>query len=130
MNGIAALISGNVRITARRCKPGSGPSPDTELAYTSIFYFLTSRPVRNKHCCLSTHFTVFPGASQVALVVKNPPTNAGEVRDASLIPGLGRSLGGRHGNHLQYSCLENSTDRGAWRATVHGVTESDTTEVT
>ena len=67
---------------------------------------------------------MFPGASQVALVVKNTPANAGEVRDASLIPGLGKSLGGGHGNHLQYSCLENSRDRGAWRATVHGVTKS------
>ena len=126
MNGIAALISGNVRITARRCKPGSGPSPDPELAHTSIFYFLTSRPVRNKHCCLSTHFTVFPGASQVALVFKNPPTNAGEVRDASLIPGLGRSLGGGHSNPLQCSCLENPMDRGAWWATVHRVSQSRT----
>ena len=55
-------------------------------------------------------------ASQVALVVKNPPANAGDVRDASLIPGLGRSLGGGHGNPFQYSCLENPMDRGAWQA--------------
>ena len=48
--------------------------------------------------------------------------------DLGLIPGLGRSLGGGHGNPLQYSCLENPIDRGAWRATVHGVTELDTTE--
>ena len=53
------------------------------------------------------------GASQVALVVKNPPANAGDVRDAGLIPGLGRSPGGRNGNLLQYSCLENPMDRGA-----------------
>ena len=46
-------------------------------------------------------------ASQVVLVVKNPPTNAGDVRDTGLIPGLGRSPGGVHGNPLQYSCLEN-----------------------
>ena len=69
-------------------------------------------------------------ASQVALVVKNLPANAGDMRDAGLIPGLERSPGGGHGNPLQYSCLENPTDRGAWWATVHRVTESDTTEVT
>ena len=55
-------------------------------------------------------------ASQGALVVKNPPANAGDVRDASLIPGSGRSPGGGHGNPLQFSCLENPMDRGAWWA--------------
>ena len=64
------------------------------------------------------------GASQVVLVVKNPPANAGDIRDAGLIPGSGRSLEGGHGNPFQYSCLENPMDRGAWWATVHGVTES------
>ena len=62
--------------------------------------------------------------SQVALVVKNPPTNARDVRDSGSIPGWGRSPGGGHGNPLQYSCLENPMDRGAWRAAVHGVTKS------
>ena len=51
-------------------------------------------------------------ASQAVLVVKNPPANAGDVRDVGLILGSGRSLGGGHGNPLQYSCLENSVDRG------------------
>ena len=51
--------------------------------------------------------------SQVALVVKNPPANAGDIRDVRLIPGLGRSPGGGHGNSLQYSCLGNPMDRGA-----------------
>ena len=64
------------------------------------------------------------------LVVKNLPANAGDLRDAGLILGSGRSPGGGHGNPLQYSYLENPMDRGAWRATAHGVTESDTTEVT
>ena len=68
--------------------------------------------------------------SQVPLVVKNLPTNAGDIRDAGSIPGLGRSLGEGHGNPFQYSCLENPMDRGAWWAIVHRVTESNTTEVT
>ena len=69
-----------------------------------------------------------PGApSQVVLVVKNLPANAGDTRDASSIPGSGRSPGGGHGNPLQDSCLENPMDRGAWWATAHK--ESDMTEV-
>ena len=75
---------------------------------------------------MTNHFSTviigFPGGS----VVQNLPANAG---DADLIPGLGRSPGEGNGNPLQYSCLENSMDRGAWWTTVHGVTkESDTTE--
>ena len=54
-------------------------------------------------------------------MVKNPPANAGEVRDEGSIPGSGRSPGEGNGNPLQYSCLENPMDRGAWRATVHKV---------
>ena len=61
-------------------------------------------------------------------MVKNSPPNAGDAGDVGLIPGLGRSPGGRNGNPLQYSCLRNPTDRGAWLATVHGVAkESDMT---
>ena len=63
-------------------------------------------------------------ASQVVLVVKNLPANAGDVRDVGLILDCGRSPGGGHGNPLQYSCLENFTNRVAWWATVHGVTKS------
>ena len=62
-------------------------------------------------------------ASQVVLVVKNLPASAGDV---GLIPGLGTSPGGSHGNPLQYSCLENSMDRGVWWTTVHGVSKSQT----
>ena len=59
-------------------------------------------------------------------MVKNLHVNAGDIRDAGLIPGLGRSPGGGHGNPLQDSCLENTVDRGAWQATVHKVTKSQT----
>ena len=61
-------------------------------------------------------------SSQVASG-KNLPANVGDVRDAGWIPGLGRS-GGRHGNPLQYSCLENPMDREAWQAAVHRVAKS------
>ena len=60
----------------------------------------------------------------MVLVVKNLPANAGDVRDVGLIPGLGRSPGGSHGNPLQCSCLENPMYRGAWWTTVHMVAES------
>ena len=56
-----------------------------------------------------------------ALVIKNLPANSGDVREVSSIPGSRRSLGGGHGNSLQYSCLGNPMDRGAWWAIVHGV---------
>ena len=75
-----------------------------------------------RECVKYGHFR----ASQVALVGKKMP----KTWDAGLIPGSGRSSGGGNGNPLQCSCLENPTDRGAWRATVHGVTESETTQVT
>ena len=57
-------------------------------------------------------------------MVKKPPASAGDVRAEDSIPGSGRSPGGGHGNPLQYPCLENPMDRGAWRATVHRVTKS------
>ena len=63
--------------------------------------------------------------SQMALVVKNPLANAGDT-NAGLIPGLGRSPGVGNNTPLQYSCLENSMGRGAWWATVHRATESQT----
>ena len=62
----------------------------------------------------------------MTLVVKNLPANAGDLRDMGSISGSGRSPGGGHGNLLQYSYLENPMDKGAWQATVHGVTESQT----
>ena len=65
-------------------------------------------------------------SARVALVVKDPPANAGDKRDAGPVPGLERTPGGGHGNPLQYSCLEKPMDRGAWQTAVHGVTQSRT----
>ena len=82
--------------------------------------FFTSRPRR-----ASNIGKIQPsGASQVALVVKNLPASAGDARDTGLIPGSRSSPGGRCGSPLQGSCLENPMDRGAWWATVHGVSKS------
>ena len=71
-----------------------------------------------------THIYINIWDSQVELVVKNLPANAGNLRDTGLIPGWGRSPGRGHGNLLQYSCLKYSMDSGAWQATVHKVAKS------
>ena len=63
-------------------------------------------------------------AHKVSLVVKNLSASAGDIRDGGLVPGLGRSSGGGHGNPLQYSCLENPHGIGAWQATIHGVAKN------
>ena len=65
---------------------------------------------------------MFPGGA----AVKNPPANAGDIRDAGSISRSGRSPGGGHSNPFLYSCLENPMDRGAWWATVHGISKSQT----
>ena len=65
-------------------------------------------------------------ASQVVLVGKSLPANPENIRDTGSVPGMGRSPGEGNGNPLQYSCLENPMDRGAWWATVYGVTNSQT----
>ena len=72
---------------------------------TSLGWRVTSNP---------QHFKSINLSSQVALVVKNPPANAGDIKDAGLIPGSGRSPGGKHGNPLYYSCLKNPMDRIVW----------------
>ena len=73
------------------------------------------------YVCLNLlHLMDFPGGS----VVKDPPANAGDARDPGPIPGSGRSPVGGNGNPLKYSCLENSMDRGAWRAKVHWVAKN------
>ena len=70
--------------------------------------------------------TVFKNGFPGGAGVKNPPANAGDVRDADLIPGSERSPGGGNGNPIQYSCLENSMDRGTWGATVHEIAKNRT----
>ena len=72
------------------------------------------------------HFKECSQASQVALVIKNLPANAREVRDVGSIPGTGRSPEGGPGNPLHYSCLKNPMDRGAWRPIVHRTEKSQT----
>ena len=74
------------------------------------------------------HYLLFGGrgASQVALVVKNLPATAGDVKDTGLISGSGRLPGEEHGNPLQYSCLENPMERGGWWATVRRLAKSQT----
>ena len=110
------------------CLPGVSPVP-TPLAgwvgYASPWVPLVPAPLGTELVAVALRDEGFPGGS----VVTNPPANAGDAGDAGLIPGSGRSPGGGNGNPLQYSCLGNPMDRGAWRAIVHGVAEeSDTAE--
>ena len=90
-------------------------------SFTCIYIYTYIYRETHTHTHTHTHM-----ASQVALVVKNLPANAGDIRDVGSIPGWGRSPGGRHGNPFQYSSLENPMDRRAWQATVHWVTKSQT----
>ena len=94
-----------------------------------LCYWLTPIPA---DALVSIHrVSRYAGASQVALVVKNTPANAGDVRDTGSIPGLGRSPEVGHGNPPQGSCLENPMDRGAWWTIIPRLSkESDKTEET
>ena len=96
------------------------PQPDLSLRVGTEILLQTA--AGRGHQRLEPFDVGFPGRA----VGKNPPANAGDARDVGLIPGSGRFPGGGHGNPLQYSCLKNSMDRGAWRATVHGVAKSRT----
>ena len=135
--GCKASGSPECPITSPFCPLSSVPA---EISRVLLSSFRESLPelCDNSECvwvsvllCLQALVSEILGPSKVALVVNNPPDNAGDVRAAGLIPGLGRSPGGRHGNPLQYSCLENPMDRGAGWATVYRVAKSrDRTEVT
>ena len=92
-----------------------------------------SAPSSGQPRCISVSFSPFPRilartryCPLAALVIKNLPASAEDVRSTGSIPVLGRSLGGGHSNPLQYSYLENPMDRGAWLAVVHRVTKSQT----
>ena len=80
----------------------------------------------NWYSLICVHYIFSCWTSQVALVVKNLPAKAEDVRDADSVPGLGKSPAGGHGNPLQNPCLENPMDRGAWSAIVHSIAKSQT----
>ena len=111
-------------------RPTWHPLVQTTLNQGQQILFLFVYPCGHKWQGLLTlnniPFYTSPRASQVALMVKNPPTKQGDTRDAGLIPGLGRSPGAGNNNPLHYSCLENPMGRGAWRATVHRATQGQT----
>ena len=100
--------------------------PTQELNLSLLHWETDSLPLSHQgspaiYLCISKY-----QASQAVLLVKNPLANEGDLRVMGLIPGLGRSSGGGHGNQLQYFCLNNPMGRGAWWATVHRVTKSRT----
>ena len=135
-------VSLTPNVLLSRCSPCSpGLSPGTALALPKVqtqvprdvFLLFTNVFSWWKNSDPSLLLTAFPSqwlftTYQVALVVKNLPASAGDMRDAGSIPWSRRSSGGGHGNPLQYPCLRNPMDRGAWwtRATVHGVIKSQT----
>ena len=107
-----------------RRKPELHPSLPASSSGLSLLVLTALLLVGNKIACWHRAGVTwgFPDGP----VVKNPPASAGDRRDVGSIPGSERSPGEGNNNPLQYSCLENSTDRGGWRATVHGVAKSQT----
>ena len=97
------------------------PWTESTVAWWTTVHGVAESDTTKRLTHTHTHTHTQYRASQVALVVKNPPANAGDIRDMSSIPGLGRSPGGVHGNLFQYSCLETPMDRVARKAIVHGV---------
>ena len=100
-----------------------GPLPTAEELSSYVYsqdLTLGDRRCNSKEVNVTVKKLGFPGGA----VVKNPPANAGDIRNVGFTPGLRRSAGGEHGNPLQYSWFENSMDRGAWWAIVHGVAKN------
>ena len=95
-----------------------------------LYFFFIVVNALHSQCVPCVQPEINMNYSVVVLVGRNTPVSAGDLRDTGSIPGLGGSRGGGHGNPLQYSCLENPMDRGAWQATVHSVPELDKIEVT
>ena len=87
---------------------------------------VNNKSYEEKHYEIKADPLAYNRASHVALVVNNPPASAGDVRVVGSVPGSDRSPGGRRGNPLRYSCLENPMDRGAWWSAVHGVAKNQT----
>ena len=96
----------------------------THTAQCKIYFFLWSGKEFETLGIQIQIWLLYQRAFQVALVGKNPPTNAGDIKDAGSIPGSGRSSGRGNSNPFQYSCLGNPMDRRAWLATVHGIAKS------
>ena len=108
------------------------PAPYCRVLFCFSYFSLVTVLHKNRSWSpirRTIHFRPHPGPSgisQMTLVIEDLPVNAGDIRDAGSIPWSGRSPGGGHGNSLQYYCLENPMDRGAWQATVHGIAKSQT----
>ena len=118
----------------RSLVPCGGRAPRVTLTFERLLHVSLGKPgwdgrwqvLTSKSCHASLIERKCPQlrASQVALVVKKLPASARDIRDVGLIPGSGRYPGGGHDIPLQYTCLENTMDRSAWQATVHGVAKS------
>ena len=127
MTGVNQVTKGQRVLQAERTseqKHGEGRKPtasgESSARVAGISLYVCSHTRVFACTCMHTQ------ASQMALVVKNPPGKAGRHRDVGSIPGLGRPPAGGLSNLLQHSCLENPMDGGAWRATVHSVAKSQT----
>ena len=102
--------------------PGYLPNPGIEPRSPALQADSLPTELQGKPHFVLILYSSFPGGARG----KEPTCQWGDIWDVGWIPGLGRSPGGGHGSPLQYSCLENPIDRGAWRAAVHGVRKSQT----